>query len=79
MDDNMAVRTSCGRRDMMIAAMGKGDNIWVVNLCLTILVLTLVVVLSMALYTAAHPTDSQGVPCTISTAQNADGSRECGN
>lgn len=60
--DSLAVRTSCGRRDMMIALTGKGDGIWAVNVCLTILILTLVVVLGAALYTAINPTDSQGTP-----------------
>lgn len=75
--DDIRVRTSCGRRDMMIAAMGK-DTSWIPVACLWTLVALLVIVLGIGLYNAFQPArDSQGVPCTISTAQNADGTPEC--
>lgn len=80
-NDNIAVRTLCGRRDMAIAAMGK-NNDWVTVACLYTLVGILVTVLVLAvLATSGAPDDrrdSEGVPCSISTAQNADGTMECG-
>lgn len=80
MTDNIAVRTLCGRRDMAIAAMGQ-DNGLLVIACLYFLVGIMVTILVLALLTVtgarSDKRDSQGVPCTISTAQNADGSPEC--
>jgi len=46
----------------------------------TVLAVTVIgIVLSIAIAAADDPArhDSQGIPCTISTAQNADGTPEC--
>lgn len=74
--NNIEERTSCGRRDMMIAATENKDGVFSTFVILCLVVWALAIAASV--YEVAHPaTDSQGVPCTISTAQHADGSLEC--